>query len=284
MQKFKTLPIQTLIQQHYLKVERLQKDYQNLSASLHRHDHYELIWAFGGEGQHFINFKPYPLQQNRVYFLQIGQVHQFPEFERSGWIFLISEELMHSFFSLHPQEEGKGLFDTFGAQPFVDMDTDALHFINHIKELLLQELNQQAPNKNILFHLTVSLLLRLNAKQASEKEAITLLNPERRVLFDLRKLIQQHYREAHNVIFYLNKLGVPAKTLNRICRKTTGKTVHELLEDKLLTEAKMALLSTTCSVKEIAFDLGFNDSAYFGRFFRRATSLTPLKYRELHSA
>ncbi|MCL4640381.1 MULTISPECIES: helix-turn-helix domain-containing protein [Olivibacter] len=283
MQKFKKLPVQTLIREHYLRIERLQKDYQNLSATPHRHDHYELVWALG-DGEHFINFKPYPLQRNRIYFLQLGQVHQFPEFERSGWIFLISEELMQYFFSLHPQEEGKGLFDTFSTQPFVDMDEDTIRFLRHIIQLLLLEQNQKPLGKNMLFHLTASLLLLLNTKHASEKKSVILSNPERKVLLDLRKLIQKHYRDAHGINFYLNMLHVPAKTLNRICRKATGKTVHELFEDKLLTEAKMALLSTSNSVKEIAFDLGFNDPAYFGRFFKRVTGFTPLKYRAIHSA
>lgn len=273
-----------LIQEHYLKVERLQKDYQNLSATPHRHDHYELLWFFGGEGEHFINFHSYALKKNRVYFLQPGQVHQFPEFERVGWIFLISEELMQHFFHLHPQEEGNGLFDTFGTKPFVDMDDETARFLKYITRLFLLELHKKPPSKKILFHLMASLLLQLNNNTSQNKQSESLLHPERKILIKLRALIQSHYCEAHGINFYIKTLNVPAKRLNEICRKTAGKTVHELIEDKLLTEAKMALLSTNRSMKEIAFDLGFNDPAYFGRFFRRATGLTPLTYRESHNA
>jgi len=51
------------------------------------------------------------------------------------------------------------------------------------------------------------------------------------------------------------------------------------LHDRQVLEAKRLLYNTGMSVKEIAFNLGFKDSSYFIRFFKRMTSVTPLSYR-----
>ena len=59
--------------------------------------------------------------------------------------------------------------------------------------------------------------------------------------------------------------------------------MHELIEDKLLSEAKMLLLTTGLNMKQIAFQLGFSDPAYFGRFFKRHTGFSPAHYRVDHS-
>jgi len=283
MRKLKNLPVQTLIQKHYLKIERLHKGYHFLSATPHRHDHYELIWVLETEGEHYINFRPYPFIKDRVYFLQLGQAHQVPEFDREGWIFLISEELLQDFFRSHPEEEGRGLFDAFGSYPFVDMTPHILHFFHQTTLLLQTALNHEQSDKNILFHLISSLLLVLNGSYTLGKGNTHLLDSERNILLKLKGLIQKHYREEHGLNFYLDRLNSPIKTLNLICQRITGKTAHGLLEEKLLAEAKMALLSTDHSIKEIAFELGFNDPAYFGRFFKRLTGLTPATYRTEHS-
>lgn len=97
----------------------------------------------------------------------------------------------------------------------------------------------------------------------------------------LARLIDQHFREHKPVDFYASALGISATHLNRILRERQATTLQILLSDRLIDEAKRALVFSVQPVKVIAFSLGFSDTAYFSRFFHRRTGLQPTKYREL---
>ena len=279
MAKLKSLPIQTLLAKDFLRIEKLRTDYHYLSTVPHRHDHYELLWITSGEGYHYINFKPYPFKKNRIYLLQEGQMHLTSEFERDGWIILISEQLMHQFFAMHPMEEGSGLFDPFGINPFIDLDSHTGLFLNNGLSLLQTELISKHLNRDVLFHLLSVMLLKINEQHSKVYGKEPIVQRDKEVLLSLRRLINQYYQSEHNTAFYVRALGINIKTVNHICQRLTQRTVHDLIKDKLLTEAKMLLLTTGVSMKEIAFELGFSDPAYFGRFFKKLTNLTPANYR-----
>ena len=78
---------------------------------------------------------------------------------------------------------------------------------------------------------------------------------------------------------YASQLGITPNHLNKLVKAVTGKTAVMLRNDMLLLEAKMQLKQTCLSVSEIAFNIGFSDLSYFSRFFKKATGLTPLQYR-----
>lgn len=274
----KQVPVQGMLNDNYLKVETLYRNNHELSIVPHKHDHYELICIYSGEGTHYINFKPYPVSSGRIYFIQTGQVHIIPEFEREGLIFIISEELIHQFLGLYPSENGKGIFDPFTSKPYIDSDTETLDFLKAIYTSLSIELSVPQPDKRILFSQISSLLLKVNNQHAFS-DGNKLLSKDYSLMKRLRELITIHYREEHGVEFYREKLALPAKSLNRICVETTGRTVHGLLEDKLITEACSMLLTGNRSIKEIAFSLGFQDPAYFGRVFKKVVKVSPESYR-----
>lgn len=96
----------------------------------------------------------------------------------------------------------------------------------------------------------------------------------------LDDLIAGHFRAHRPVDFYASELGVSPTHLSRITRSQTGRSMQELLADKLLNEARRDLVFTFMTVQEIAYGLGFSDPAYFSRFFTRQTGETPRQFRE----
>lgn len=70
------------------------------------------------------------------------------------------------------------------------------------------------------------------------------------------------------------------KKINEICIKGTGKTIKQHLQERLILEIKKEIRLRRKSLKEIAFDLGFNEPAYFTRFFKQHTTLTPKEFRD----
>ncbi|WP_367718522.1 helix-turn-helix domain-containing protein [Nitratireductor sp. GISD-1A_MAKvit] len=97
----------------------------------------------------------------------------------------------------------------------------------------------------------------------------------------LETLMAAHFREHRPVAFYADKLGVSVAHLNRIARQEAGASVSQLLARRLIDAARRDLIFTPTPIKAIAYSLGFQDPAYFNRFFRRQSGTTPGAYREV---
>lgn len=100
----------------------------------------------------------------------------------------------------------------------------------------------------------------------------------------LNELIAGHFREHLPVEFYARELGISVTHLNRITKAQTGKTMNDLLSEKIVSQAKRDLVFTVMTAQEIAYALGFADPAYFTRFFARETGETPRQFREQERA
>jgi AraC-like DNA-binding protein len=96
---------------------------------------------------------------------------------------------------------------------------------------------------------------------------------------ELRVLIEKHFKDHHNPLYYSKQLHISLKRLNRLTNYYHQKTVYELLQHRLHHEAELLLKHTTLTAKEIAFELGVCDPAHFSKCFKKLTGKSPLQYR-----
>jgi AraC family transcriptional regulator, transcriptional activator of pobA len=94
-----------------------------------------------------------------------------------------------------------------------------------------------------------------------------------------RHLVHAHFREHWSLQAYADLLGLSAGQLTRLCKEVTGQTGSELIAARLLAEAQRELAYGSNSIKQIAASLGFQDEAYFSRFFRERCGQTPREFR-----
>lgn len=95
-----------------------------------------------------------------------------------------------------------------------------------------------------------------------------------------RELIERHYRSDLPLNRYAVLLGVSEKQLRTACRKLARKPPSRLIEQRIVLEAKRALLYSNMTIAEAAYYLGFSDPAYFSRFFAKATGKAPQAFRK----
>lgn len=98
---------------------------------------------------------------------------------------------------------------------------------------------------------------------------------ELKLLFRLQRLIDTDFRKCKYREYYAALVGISLYRLDNISKMHLGKTVYQLIQDRLFQEALKLLREGKASVKEITFELGFLDQAYFARFIRRKTGLNP---------
>ncbi|MBO9201863.1 MULTISPECIES: helix-turn-helix domain-containing protein [Niastella] len=92
-------------------------------------------------------------------------------------------------------------------------------------------------------------------------------------------LVEMHFKEEHSVSFYAQQLFKSPKTLSNLFAIYNNKTPSQVIQERILIEAKRLLTYTSKTVKQITFELGFEDVSYFSNFFKKHTSLSPVDFR-----
>lgn len=95
-----------------------------------------------------------------------------------------------------------------------------------------------------------------------------------------RALLEANFREQRNLDFYADTLAVTRARLNAACKGRTGKTASDLLHERIVIEAKRYLVYSESSVAQVAHMTGFDDPAYFNRFFTKRVGVSPGVFRK----
>lgn len=95
------------------------------------------------------------------------------------------------------------------------------------------------------------------------------------VLSRFRRLLEERYQQHLRVSDYANLLGMTPDRLHALCSRELKRSPSELIQQRVVKEAAARLEAGTVAVKQIAFALGFKDTAYFNRFFRKHTGEAP---------
>lgn len=100
------------------------------------------------------------------------------------------------------------------------------------------------------------------------------------LLVRYRALLEAHFRNERSLAYYADVLAVTPARLNTACKARAGKTASDLLYERIIIEAKRYLIYTESSVAQIAHLTGFDDPAYFNRFFTRRIGMSPGNFRK----
>ena len=152
---------------------------------------------------------------------------------------------------------------------------------NLVSQMFLEfEAKENLGKWNILRYQLEILLIELTRIKQQNTSNAHILVPNNEKLRKLEFLIEKYFVEHKDVNFYANQLHISSRHLNSIISLQTGKSISEMIQNRILIESKRLLLHSEKTVSEIAFELGFSDKAYFHRFFKKTTGETPLHFRQ----
>jgi AraC family transcriptional regulator, transcriptional activator of pobA len=153
--------------------------------------------------------------------------------------------------------------------------------LRELSLMLLREFTRSAPARVTALRGLLSAILANVARLAHQaaRSSHAAGSAERELVARFRKLIETQYTKHQPISSYLTELGVSLSKLRRACLDTTGQSPMDLVHLRLLVEAERQLRYTTMSISQIAYHLGFEDPAYFSRFFSRLTKESPRAFR-----
>ncbi len=165
--------------------------------------------------------------------------------------------------------------------PYAYADVKVGNNLKGIFESILDEISHNRKHKEELIALkTLELLLvceRLTKIKTTHEK--TYQPP---LLVKYIQLIQNHYKDEHSTAYYAQKLHVHPNSLNTATKRYLQQSAKSVIDEKHVNEAQVLLNQTALSVKEIAYELGFQSSSHFFRFFKKYTAKTPAAYRAAH--
>lgn len=232
----------------------------------HTHNFYSMVWFTHGAGVNVIDFNEYEICPNRLFYTTPHCIHNWSyTTDAKGYVVIFTQLAAQS--------------TNYNKKPYIDLTEEDMCFFNTNVSHLLNEYNN---NDNIAHRSIIQglqfLITTLERKFPDE-------NPQNRSrsthqFTQLNELITQQELPIQQISYYADKLKITERELNTICIDISGKTAKQYILDQYLTEGKRLLLYTDANVNEIAYSLGFDDSSYFIRLFKKKNGLTPIQYRE----
>ncbi len=92
-------------------------------------------------------------------------------------------------------------------------------------------------------------------------------------------MLVESYPKPREVSWYAEALAVTPKYLAKVVKQISGKSTTEWINEAMMTDVRTSLIHTDDSIKEISARLGFNNPAFFGKYVKKHSGLTPKQLR-----
>ncbi|MCR5049957.1 MAG: AraC family transcriptional regulator [Paludibacteraceae bacterium] len=230
-----------------------------------------------------INMTEYDFKANDVLLLEPGSFLLIREFSNDAlvyWVVFASKFLDKHTFDIRMSTQAMQIHS-----PIISVSDEQAKVLCHFYDTLVMALNAQPTmlDSEKMVHI-FNLLQSSYAKYAREQEKAgqsrASVDRKMELYQEYCNLVLKHYHEWHRVADYAKAMSL---TMPHLCSSISAVGPHtaaELLADALLTDAKSQLKLTTTPIKEISQSLGFDNVAFFNRFFKAHVGVTPKSYRQ----
>jgi AraC family transcriptional activator of pobA len=245
-----------------------------------RQSQFFIVLVKHGAGEKTIGHFTFPIQDNLVFIIPQRVAHSSKYWSVDCFGYYLSfniEFFLQNVFPKHHIVDKKIFRHT--VRPYVILSPDQMKKLVAIFEYLLEEYKGQQKGRNEMLAIKVLELIVLCDRFLTDAETLQNECIYCDVLERFNDLIQKHYTTQRSVGFYAKALNMHPNHLNAVVKKYTSLTAKETIDDWIVTEAKYLLNSSSLTIKEIAYELGFNNPDQFSTFFRKRINHSPSHYK-----
>jgi AraC family transcriptional activator of pobA len=246
----------------------------------HRHTYYMIVYIAKGSGAHVVDCQRYMLRPGTMYFLRPHQVHVW-EYERlpTGYALSISEDVLRTAPQRDAIPHDAVLFNDLADAGQLSLTPEQALTIYPVIEEIEHEYRAGNSDYASVMHAYLHVLLVRSHRLLQSGADPSHHDPAPPLVRHFNDLVTRSNGRRQRVRDYSDLLGVTPSHLAEAVREVTGRSPGQIIRDAQIAEAKRLLRHTDKTIGEIAYSLGFNDSAYFGRFFKREAGVSPGEFR-----
>ncbi|MRG48421.1 helix-turn-helix domain-containing protein [Chitinophaga sp. SYP-B3965] len=239
-----------------------------------------LIWNTGEQLAITIDKVPYTLAKDQIIFLTAFHKIDSIDLEKARMI-----RFNQAFFCIinHDNEVGsKGLL-FYGATsvPIISVDENDLESFETTWQTFCTEMRQHDTLQKEMLQSILKRMLILSVRSLKRAGGLSKLDKSQAdIIREFNYLVEGHYSKHHDVAFYASKLNKSPKTLSNLFSIVSERQPLSIIHDRIMVSARRQIIYSKLSIKEIAYELGFEDIQAFSRFFKNKEGISPLQYRE----
>ncbi len=249
-------------------------------------DYYKIFWIEDGYGEYQIDFKSFKIEKSGLFFLSPGQILTI-ESEKVKSGYQISFDREFYCVETHGKEIACNgvLFNNVHRATMIPLVKEDNPYFLDVLQNMMKEIESPGPAHREMLetYLRMFLIGALRKWESLNLKPEVKEDEQSRLAADFIALVEKHFTHFHSVTAYAEKLGVSPKSISKRLNILGYKKPTEIIRDRIVLQAKRELRFSNKSVKEIAFELGFDDPAYFTRYFKKGVGESPLSYREKNS-
>lgn len=250
----------------------------DLIHDFHRHDFFLILFVYQGEGFHEIDFVNYEIKNYSIFFIKPGQVHKlFLKKGSVGFILQFDKE-----FSSSTNSFSQSLLKKINHLNICLLSPSSLEKIYYSLNYIYDEYKKQQPDyiELIKANLNIFFIELIRQRNSLNKESQGAHLYKHQKLEKFLDLIEDNIVKHKQVSKYAEMLNLTVYQLNAITKVLLDKNASDIINEYIILESKRNLLATTQLVSQIAYNLGFEDTSYFIRFFKKHTGYTPENFRQ----
>lgn len=253
--------------------------------SPHKHLFYEILLIKEGSTLQNVDYQEFHIESATLFFISQGQLHFWGKTNREtikGYRLMFTED----FFLLNHIDKNflfeLVFLDNVYFYPCIGISAQTVPQIYTYFDLLFAEYQRQESNPKALQSL---LFLTLTEVQRIATQKIPNLTHNKHITTYkiFVEQLEKNFKNHLSVNDYAEKLCLSSKQFSRLVQSVTNQNVSAVIKNRLVLEAKRLLTCTDLTISQITDELGFEDSAYFARFFRKETQQSPTEFKNLMS-
>ena len=248
----------------------------------HKHAFIEIFLLTEGVMVHDVDYEIYSVTPGSVFFIAKGRDHRWfrdAAEKRKGYRLMLDENFLKPLFT--GGDVLLQLLYLYSPQmnPIFCLTPAQLQRLEGQFSALYHEYRRTDANEAALRSHLFLLLLEIS-RIAGIAESPSEGGGEKQMLSTFFQTLETSFAQHPEVEYYAQQLRVSSERLNRVLKKFTGKTISQMIGERIVLEAKRLLTGSELTVNEIAYTLGMNDPSYFVRFFRKTVGTTPTSFRK----
>ncbi len=287
MSEKETIPIRQAFLQApfaYRSMQEIEEKRSQTPDLPHRHDYFMVMLVEAAEGVHQIDFVDYELRANTVYFVAPEQIHHvtLAQSKPEGHVILFRPDFLQQY-SISPAQlyDMELFFNCDEARP---LELSAVAFASLIPYVrgIVAEYTSDKPQKWDAVGAWLKLLL-LECKRFKILQNVTYKTWDKRqaeIVKQFKNDVEHFFQKLHKVNEYADRQNLTSNHLNEVIKTETGTSAKDFIQNRLLLEAKRLARYSNLSVKEIAYQLGYEDVAHFSKFFKKNVGVAFTEFRE----